>query len=300
MRPVKALAALAALSLTPFPAHATTFTLGEFVSYSQGSWGQDPACNQFGCNAAAVLENNFNSVFAPSELLEVGNPGAAGFSLIFDSPDAIITYLPANGAPGPLTVTLDDPVTSASGVLGGEVVTAALNVAFSDAGLLGHPAGVPFGDLVLENLDGLVGTPIYGGEFGPEIAEFDGMSVRELFADAKLMLGGGASALTPEEMFTLLNDVDMSFAEGVILSSGAEIDGLPDTFATEYLALPSAPTVPEPSTWAMLLIGFAGLGFVRYRASRRARPSSARAAWIDAAAEKSGRYFPRVASAKDD
>ena len=30
-----------------------------------------------------------------------------------------------------------------------------------------------------------------------------------------------------------------------------------------------APSVPEPSTWSMLLIGFAGLGFAGYRASRR-------------------------------
>jgi hypothetical protein len=29
------------------------------------------------------------------------------------------------------------------------------------------------------------------------------------------------------------------------------------------------PDVPEPSTWAMLLLGFAGLGFLGYRASRR-------------------------------
>jgi PEP-CTERM motif len=28
-------------------------------------------------------------------------------------------------------------------------------------------------------------------------------------------------------------------------------------------------TVPEPSTWAMMLVGFAGLGFAGYRASRR-------------------------------
>jgi PEP-CTERM motif len=27
--------------------------------------------------------------------------------------------------------------------------------------------------------------------------------------------------------------------------------------------------VPEPSTWAMMLIGFAGLGFTGYRASRK-------------------------------
>jgi hypothetical protein len=29
--------------------------------------------------------------------------------------------------------------------------------------------------------------------------------------------------------------------------------------------------VPEPSTWAMMAIGFAGLGFVRYRLWRRMR-----------------------------
>ena len=34
-------------------------------------------------------------------------------------------------------------------------------------------------------------------------------------------------------------------------------------------------TVPEPSTWAMLLLGFAGLGFVAYR---KARPTMALAA----------------------
>jgi hypothetical protein len=33
-------------------------------------------------------------------------------------------------------------------------------------------------------------------------------------------------------------------------------------------AATSASTVPEPSTWAMMLIGFAGLAFAGYRASR--------------------------------
>jgi hypothetical protein len=30
-----------------------------------------------------------------------------------------------------------------------------------------------------------------------------------------------------------------------------------------------APAIPEPSTWAMMLIGFAGLGYAGYRASRK-------------------------------
>ena len=33
--------------------------------------------------------------------------------------------------------------------------------------------------------------------------------------------------------------------------------------------------VPEPSTWAMMLLGFAGLGFAGYRHARKAGPASA-------------------------
>jgi hypothetical protein len=32
----------------------------------------------------------------------------------------------------------------------------------------------------------------------------------------------------------------------------------------------TGPGIPEASTWAMMLVGFAGLGFVGYRASRAA------------------------------
>jgi hypothetical protein len=33
-------------------------------------------------------------------------------------------------------------------------------------------------------------------------------------------------------------------------------------------------TIPEPSTWAMMLAGFAGLGFLGYRQTRRAKPQA--------------------------
>jgi PEP-CTERM motif len=276
-RGVKTLLALASALSAPLalPAHATTFTTGEFVTWSQVAWGGDPFCepsNPSVCNISGLLENDFNSLFAPSDLLELGVPGAGGFSMIFDSADSIIGYLPAGGSPGALIADLLDPVHTASGALGGEVLTATLNVTFSEDGLLAHPTGVPFGDLLLQNLDSLPGDPSFGNGVGPEIAELDGMSVRDVLADANALLGGAASPFTPQDLFVVLNDIDMSF-------NGGPVSG----FAAQYLALPEGSTVPEPSTWAMLLIGFAGLGIAGWRSSRgskraagwTARPSRA-------------------------
>ena len=42
------------------------------------------------------------------------------------------------------------------------------------------------------------------------------------------------------------------------------------SFPTSVSFVLTAPAAPEPSTWAMMLAGFAGLGFAGYRASRRA------------------------------
>ena len=41
MRLVRTLAALAALALVAVPARASTFTPGEFLTGSQGEWGQE-------------------------------------------------------------------------------------------------------------------------------------------------------------------------------------------------------------------------------------------------------------------
>lgn len=40
----------------------------------------------------------------------------------------------------------------------------------------------------------------------------------------------------------------------------------------QMLVSVATPSVPEPSTWAMLILGFAGLGFVGYRFSPKRRP----------------------------
>ena len=48
------------------------------------------------------------------------------------------------------------------------------------------------------------------------------------------------------------------------------------TSETRYLYGSVTPSVaPEPSTWAMMLLGFAGLGFAGYRRTRKAVPIAA-------------------------
>lgn len=46
------------------------------------------------------------------------------------------------------------------------------------------------------------------------------------------------------------------------------VEGFVDTAFTD----PVSPAIPEPSTWAMLLLGFAGIGFVAY--CRKSKPAS--------------------------
>jgi hypothetical protein len=54
--------------------------------------------------------------------------------------------------------------------------------------------------------------------------------------------------------------------------AGFLIDLVPTTVT---VSVPGA--VPEPSTWAMMLLGFAGLGFAAYRQKNSRRPNPARA-----------------------
>jgi hypothetical protein len=273
MRFIGTVIASGALAIAGLPVGAATFTPGEFVTYDQTDFGTNDRLDEpFNPQAAALLENNFDTVFAPFEdLLQVGVPGPAGYSLIFDSPDAVLAYLPAGGSPAPLTADLLDPLTSASGFFGGEVVDATLNVDFSNAGLLAHPAGVTFGNLVFQNLGSLVGTP-FVTTIDPEIADLDGLPIHEVLSEANLVLGGIANpdGISAADFEAALYVADYAFKDG-LLPVATFVDG--EVFTpSSYLIAPAltSPAIPEPSTWAMMLLGFAGLGFVGYRSTRKA------------------------------
>jgi len=53
---------------------------------------------------------------------------------------------------------------------------------------------------------------------------------------------------------------------------GKNADGVAPTFNAAFSL--NGALIPEPSTWAMMLLGFAGLGFAGYRQARKAHPAN--------------------------
>jgi hypothetical protein len=72
--------------------------------------------------------------------------------------------------------------------------------------------------------------------------------------------------------YNTLHEPDGTFAVGTNYSLGEKI-ALNATNTLSFDA--SLFVVPEPSTWTMMALGFAGLGFVGYRQTRRAKPQAA-------------------------
>jgi hypothetical protein len=72
--------------------------------------------------------------------------------------------------------------------------------------------------------------------------------------------------------YNALDQLVGTFAVGTSESLGQKIALNPtNTLSFDF----SIFVVPEPSTWAMMLLGFAGLAFVGYRQTRRAKPQTA-------------------------
>jgi CSLREA domain-containing protein len=176
---------------------------GQVITYIQNDWGNPSS------TAGTSLNNHYNTVYAPTfGVVEVGLPGAAGYSISFTSAGAVFAYQPSSGPPAALNADLVDPTSTASGVFGGEVLALRINIDFSDAGWTAGSTGLKFGDLTL-----------CGITSGPS-----NITVRSFLDVANTALGGGTTPYTIDDLTLLTQELNSSF------NSGA-----PSLFAQEHL-----------------------------------------------------------------
>jgi PEP-CTERM motif len=81
---------------------------------------------------------------------------------------------------------------------------------------------------------------------------------------AETIISNGLVEFPPSDGFSF----DEVFSHMVITDNGAS--GQPADLISAYLETDRVNGVPEPTTWGLLALGFAGLGFAGYRRSRKA------------------------------
>jgi hypothetical protein len=179
------------------------FQPGDYCSFSQGGLGGQGA-------PFLLFASQFPDLF-PSGV-ELGIPGGGGFSMKFSSALAVQDYLPAGGTPEKLTADLLDPVSSSSGVFGGQVLALKINIALSDGGAT--PPGL--GGLYYRS----PGDALHG------------QTVRQILAAAELALGGGPLPVgyTYADLSTLCDHLNLSWHN--VTTEGCE----PSAWALLYLS----------------------------------------------------------------
>jgi PEP-CTERM motif len=104
----------------------------------------------------------------------------------------------------------------------------------------------------------------------PPIAEFDGDGINtslylNIPNNAMDTSGYGGPNAFFTNIATNLESLTVNFITPIAANGGSDIFSLESAATLSNIVVVGT---PEPSTWAMMLLGFAGLGFVGYRKSR--------------------------------
>jgi uncharacterized protein (TIGR03118 family) len=209
------------------------------------------AANDNGTGSIQVFNGSFTNVTAPGEFVDPNLPsGFVPFNVEDIGATVYVTYAPSGHAN-----QVDAPAGS------GVVATFTESGTFIKNLVTGGPLASPWGMAIAPDGFGALGGDLLVGNFsavdGDVINVFNaktGMFVTSIDINPgagntpgglwDLMFGGGGPSGNPLTLY---------FSDGI----NGEKDGL-------FGAI----TVPEPSTWAMMLFGFGGLGFLAARRRR--------------------------------
>ncbi len=190
------------------------FQQGDEWSFGPADWGNDISyIRPPPVWASAILINDYNTLF-PAGIVDIGMGSFSiptGYTVQFDSSAAIQNYLTdLAGTPNYLSANLIDPLTTSSGVFGGDVLALAINVALGDARILTQNLTTNFGDLIVVN----TGNP-----------GIDGQSIRSVLAIVNRSLGAAPETSIPlSTLDQIVQQLNLSFYFAT-----------PSTWATQHL-----------------------------------------------------------------
>jgi len=107
-----------------------------------------------------------------------------------------------------------------------------------------------------------MGAQIQADEFGAFTAQISAYNSDGVLLGSFLENGVSTSQSDGSAIFIGISDSTADISK--IVFSLTDASSAPNDFALGPIEF-SASAVPEPSTWAMMLLGFLGLGFVAYR-----------------------------------
>jgi len=119
---------------------------------------------------------------------------------------------------------------------------------------------------------GLPGGDTVTNDTGSPFLRFD-VKLETILSGTAITLAGRDAALFPNVIISDPSEAEFSgppgLAPGGMMNFGVTFTVPAFGGDYEFVELVLTPAVPEVSTWAMMLGGFAGLGFAGYRASRK-------------------------------
>jgi PEP-CTERM motif len=108
-----------------------------------------------------------------------------------------------------------------------------------------------------------------GIQFDVTTTQYDLQSEKGIFGAGSLSCAGFPNGcILPPILGTSKGDLVLAGPSTPDDPSGAQMSTF-GTFSAEFPVTPPPAPVPEPSTWAMMLLGFVGLGFAGWRGQRK-------------------------------
>jgi hypothetical protein len=202
----------------------------------------------------------------------LGSAAYASTTLITFGQTSGSNTVTGTGGVGSTTIAITDAFANITQILGGSPVDGV----FVDLAATSTDTAISVGPAVLQHYSGTFCIASGAGCTGTDYLSGS-------FTDAALGVGAQLSIIVgnPPDALTLISDVIPVDALGVPSALGFTFtnvspsvhikNGTVASFTASFSGNASASAVPETSTWAMMLLGFAGLGYAGYRRAKEPR-----------------------------